>query len=660
MRNLKYEFSRAGQGLLDAFHGGRALVAHQHLGAHHSCEDGQDGVRFSVYAPYAVSIAVIGDFNGWNENAHVMHKIDNLGVYSVFIPGAHQGQLYKYRIWQAGGNVCDKADPYAFMGQRRPYNSSVIMEVNDGAFTDYEWMKNRSRCFEKPLNIYEVHLGAWCRKPAHNTEQSWYTYDEIAERLANYALANGFTHIEIMPLTEHPFDGSWGYHVSGMFAATSRYGSPQQLIKLIDICHNKGIGVILDFVMVHFVRDSFGLGRFDGTPLYEYPMDYMANSEWDSYNYDFYKGEVQSFLLSAAYFWLDTYHIDGLRIDAVSNIIYWQGQADRGVNQGAVEFMRRFNDEIHDVFPSVMMIAEDSSAYYNVTSRYDDHWHLGFDYKWDMGWMNDTLKYFSTDPFFRRYSHEKITFSMDYFKTENYLLPFSHDESSHGKKSILGKMWGDTRQKFAQCRALYVYMFTHPGKKLNFMGNEFAQLDEWKINEEIHWHELNNEYNAKFYAFFKEMSLIYRWYPSLWELDYNGIGFEWIDATDDYNNIFSFIRRGGGQEVVVVLNLSTNPQFKHVLGFRHGGTLTEFMCTDDVQYGGEGVTSNGKIGISQYPYKDFPFSATVQLAPLSGHIFLLKDEPWKPEEFIEPEEPSHSAQEQPEIANEFDNAEDEW
>ena len=625
MRNLKYEFSRVGQALLDAFHCGRALVAHKHMGAHFSCEDGQTGVRFTLYAPYAVKIAVIGDFNGWNENVHLMHKIDPLGVYSVFVPNAVKGQLYKYRIWQTGGSVCDKADPYAAMGQRRPYNSSVIMEVDDSAFTDYEWMRSRSRCFEKPLNIYEVHLGAWCRKPVGNTEQSWHTYDEIAERLANYALENGFTHVELMPLTEHPYDGSWGYHVSGMFAATSRYGSPQQLIKLIDVCHNKGIGVILDFVMVHFVRDSFGLGRFDGTPLYEYPMDYMANSEWDSYNYDFYKGEVQSFLLSAAYFWLHTYHFDGLRIDAVSNIIYWQGQSERGVNQGAVEFMRRFNDELHAVCPEVMMIAEDSSSYYNVTSRYADHWHLGFDYKWDMGWMNDTLKYFSIDPFFRRGSHDKITFSMDYYNAENYLLPFSHDESSHGKKSILGKMWGDAKQKFAQCRALYVYMFTHPGKKLNFMGNEFAQLDEWKITEEIHWFELQNEYNGKFYAFFREMSQIYRWYPSLWEMDYNGVGFEWLDRTDDYNNIFTYIRRGGGQEVVVALNLSTNPQYKYVLGLKHRGTIEEFMCSDDVQYGGEGLTHNVKQEISPYPHKEFPFSVTVQLAPLSGHIFLLHD-----------------------------------
>ena len=363
MRNLKQEFTRVGRQLLDAFYSGRALVAHNHLGAHFSLEDGVQGVRFTLYAPYAVQIAVIGDFNGWNENAHIMRKIDNLGMYSVFVPYAVRGQLYKYRIWQVGGAVCDKADPYAQMGQRRPYNSSVIMEVDDSAFTDYEWMHSRSRCFEKPLNIYEVHLGAWCRKPGSTTERSWHTYDEIAERLADYALENGFTHIELMPLTEHPFDGSWGYHVSGMFAATSRYGSPQQLIRMIDICHNKGIGVILDFVMVHFVRDSFGLGRFDGTPLYEYPLDFMANSEWDSFNYDFYKGHVQSFLLSAAYFWLSTYHIDGLRIDAVSNIIYWQGQAERGVNQGAVEFMRRFNDELHAVCPQVMMIAEDSGTW---------------------------------------------------------------------------------------------------------------------------------------------------------------------------------------------------------------------------------------------------------------------------------------------------------
>ncbi|MBQ1554232.1 MAG: 1,4-alpha-glucan branching protein GlgB [Clostridia bacterium] len=627
MRNLKEEFSRAGQPLLDAFHGGRALVAHNHLGAHFSREDGTDGVRFTVYAPYAVRIAVIGDFNAWNENAHILHKIDNLGVFSVFVPGACRGQLYKYRIWQVGGNVCDKSDPYAFMGQRRPYNSSVIMDIDESEFHDEEWLRTRSRCFERPLNIYEVHLGAWCRKQWGGSDQSWYTYDEIAERLADYALENGFTHIEIMPLTEHPFDGSWGYHVSGMFAATSRYGSPQQLIRLIDVCHSKGIGVILDFVMVHFVRDSFGLGRFDGTPLYEYPLDFMANSEWDSYNYDFYKGEVQSFLLSSAYFWLSTYHFDGLRIDAASNIIYWQGQPERGVNQGAVEFIRRFNDTLHEVLPEVMLIAEDSSSYYNVTSRYADHWHLGFDYKWDMGWMNDTLKYFSLDPFFRRGSHNKITFSMDYYQAENYLLPFSHDESSHGKKSILGKMWGTTQQKFAQCRALYVYMFTHPGKKLNFMGNEFAQLDEWKITEELHWYDLQNEYNAKFYAFFREMSRIYRWYPSLWEMDYNGIGFEWIDPTDDYNNLFTYIRRGGGQEVVVALNLSTNPQYRYILGLKHQGMIEELLCTDDVAYGGDGLTHNPPQTVSPYPHKDFPCSVTVQLAPLSAHIFLLKENP---------------------------------
>ena len=310
----------------------------------------------------------------------------------------------------------------------------------------------------------------------------------------------------------------------------------------------------------------------------------------------------------------------------MSNIIYWQGQAERGVNQGAVEFMRRFNDELHAVFPEVMMIAEDSSSYYNVTSRYADHWHLGFDYKWDMGWMNDTLKYFSLDPFFRRGSHEKMTFSMDYYITENYLLPFSHDESSHGKKSILGKMWGSTKQKFDQCRALYVYMFTHPGKKLNFMGNEFAQLDEWKITEEIHWYELQNEYNGKFSAFFKEMSQIYRWYPSLWEMDYNGVGFEWIDRTDDYNNIFAYIRRGGGQETVVVLNLSTNPQYQYILGLPHQGRIREIMCSDAPEYGGDGLTNNQPQEISPYPHGEMPCSVTVQIAPLSGHVFVIEDQ----------------------------------
>ncbi|MCF0111889.1 MAG: 1,4-alpha-glucan branching protein GlgB, partial [Erysipelotrichaceae bacterium] len=445
------------QQLIKSFFEGHCLDAHKIFGAHVE-ETPEKGVRFTVYAPHAKNVQVAGDFNAWDGNMTWMKKIDDRGIWSVFVPGVPEYSLYKYRIESSYGEWMEKADPYATYSELRPKWASIIVNSAAYKWDDDQWMKSRSRNYDKPMNVYEVHMGGWKRDEIGN----WKTYRELEKEMIPYVKEHGFTHIEVMPLCAYPFDGSWGYQIFGYYALTSRYGTVYDFQHFVEACHKAGIGVLFDFVPVHFASDAYGLVNFDGEHVYEYSKAYDANSEWGTYNFDLWSETTRSFLMSAASYWLGTYHIDGLRMDAISNVIFWQGNKNRGVNEGALAFIRRLNYNLHEKYPTCTLIAEDSSDFPQVTHSTLDM-GLGFDYKWDLGWMNDTLKYYKRDPIYRRYHHYDLTFSMAYFYSEKFLLPLSHDEVVHGKLSIINKMWGSYEQKFAQCKNLFVYMMTHPG-----------------------------------------------------------------------------------------------------------------------------------------------------------------------------------------------------
>ena len=606
-------------GLLKDFYNGNCFDGYRYYGAHLVKEDNLEGVRFSVYAPNALRVQIIGEFNGWTGEYHEMNRVDMKGTYSLFIPKVKEGMMYKYRVFQATGDVVDKADPYGFYSELRPNTASIVSDINNFIFTDDNWMKNRTKNFDKALNIYELHLGSWRRKE----DGSWLSYEEISYDLVEYLLNNNYTHIEIMPLNEHPFDGSWGYQSSGYFSATSRYGSINDLKALIDRCHNNNIGVIMDFVPIHFVRDNYCLAKFDGTCLYEYNHNDISYSEWGSCNFDYYKKCVQSFLKSAAAFWLDVYHIDGLRMDAISNAIYWQGDNKRGVNQGAIDFIKKLNTGLNTLYPTAMYIAEDSSNYTKVTTPVFEG-GLGFDYKWDLGWMNDTLKYYETDPIYRKYDHNKINFSMLYYFSEKYILPLSHDEVVHGKKSIIDKMWGSYEQKFSQCRNLYIYMMTHPGKKLNFMGNEIGHFREWDEDRELDWLLLEYPMHNAFNKFIKDLNEIYKKYPAFYEFDYDYNGFKWIDADNRKENVFTYSRYSKDSQFVVALNMCPNNYENFKVGVDSLGTAVEIINSEDNKYNGCNITNKEEIKIERIPYNGLPYSFKINLAPFAGIVFKIK------------------------------------
>ncbi len=470
------------------FYMGDVYNAYDYLGAH--IEEG--GVVFRTFAPAANRVSLIGEFNDWQETA--MLQTEHEQFWQVFVTGAHAGQMYKFVIYHGGSRV-EHCDPYGFGMELRPNFASIIRDLDAYAFRDTQWMERRSRNFDRPLNIYELHLGSWRRKDVdtqdlpigqREVEKGWYHYNEIADELIAYLKENHYTHVEFMPLAEHPFDGSWGYQITGFFAPTSRYGTAEELQELIDRLHQNGIGAIIDFVPAHFAMDWYALRRYDGTELYEYPASDVSDSEWGSCNFIFSRREVACFMQSAGNYWLTKYHFDGLRYDAVSRIIYWMGEENRGVNDVAVDFLRKMNAGLHRLHPTAMLIAEDSTSYPGCTKPAEQG-GIGFDYKWDLGWMNDTLDYFKKQSFERSQVPQKLTFSMFYYYQERYLLPLSHDEVVHGKKTIIDKMFGDYDMKFPQARAFYLYMYVHPGKKLNFMGNEIAQFREWDETKQQDW-----------------------------------------------------------------------------------------------------------------------------------------------------------------------------
>lgn len=558
------------------FYSGNSFEDYKYLGCHLQ----EAGAVFRVYAPAAHNVAVIGDFNGWNETG--MNKTLDGRFWECFIPDVVEGQRYKYRIYGANSYIYDHCDPYGFGMELRPDSASVVRDLSSYKFRDTRWMNKRDTFAGKPLNIYEVHLGSWKTNPEN--PYGWYNYAEIAQQLVPYVKEKGYNCIELMPIAEHPSDNSWGYQCTGFFSPTARYGTASQLKEFVDICHRHNIAVILDFVPVHFAVDGYGLAYFDGTHLYEYPHDDVGYSEWGSKNFNHAKGEVQSFLKSSANYWLNEFHFDGLRIDALRNIIFWHGDESRGPNHSAIEFIRSMNKGLKELHPDVMLIAEDSSDYPGVTKNVDDG-GLGFDYKWDMGWMNDTLDFFRLHPWDKKGAYHKLTFSMWYYYNEKYLLALSHDEVVHGKATILQQMNGEYEGKFPLARTLYMYMYAHPGKKLNFMGNEFGQLREWDERRQQDWDILTYPNHDAFAKYMADLNRLYLKNPALYSEDYSQDGFSWIDCHQEDKRIYAFERKCQGQRIVMVMNLSETHQH-YTLKVNNCEKLKLLLATDDEKYGG--------------------------------------------------------------------------
>lgn len=556
------------------FYTGKILNAYEYLGCHLT----KEGAVFRTFAPAAIKISVIGEFNNWSEEP--MNKIYDGNFWECEIPNVKAGMKYKYRIYRKDNTFVDHADPYGFGMEMPPMSASIVNNLFFYKWNDKNWMKKRTDCKESALNIYEVHLGSWRKK----TDGTWYSYKEIAEPLVSYIKEKGYNYIEIMPIAEHPCDSSWGYQQTGFYSPTARYGTPDELKYFIDYAHQNDIGVILDFVPVHFAVDGYALAEYDGTALYEYPHIDVGMSEWGSKNFNHSRGEVQSFLQSSACYWIKEFHFDGIRIDALSNIIYWHGNKDRGVNERAVEFIKYMNQSLKEMDSSVMLIAEDSTAFENVTRSVEEG-GLGFDYKWDMGWMNDTLMYFKTHPYNRQRDYHKLTFSMMYYRSENFLMPFSHDEVVHGKATIVQKMNGEYEDKFPQARVLYMYMYAHPGKKLNFMGNEIGQLREWNEKREQDWDILKYPVHDSFSRYMKDLCFVYQNNPALFELDYEEAGFKWIDCHQEEKCIYVFERFGKKQRILTILNFSDKKQ-TYQLEMKNSKSLKLLIASDNEIYGG--------------------------------------------------------------------------
>ena len=614
--------------LIQLFHEGNCLEMYKVFGAHFEEMDGQKGVRFTVYAPNARSVQVVGDFNKWNGENHYMEKYTDGGIYTLFIPKIKQYDTYKYRIETPNGSWVDRADPYAFFSELRPGTASKVYKIDGFRWADKRWLNKRTKNFDKVLNIYEANIGSWKMKKDFTDEEDgeYCSYEEMIDQIIPYVVENGFSHIELMPLTEFPFDGSWGYQATGYFSATSRYGNPKQLMAFINACHKNNIGVIMDFVPAHFVKDGHGLHQFDGGFVYEYPDINLRYTEWDSCYFDLGREEVRSFLMSSVHFWANYFHVDGIRFDAISNLIYWKGNKERGVNDGAIEFMKRMNSHMNGLFPGVMLIAEDSTDYPNVTTA-PQSGGLGFDYKWDLGWMNDTLAYFKKDPIYRQYPdvHNKLTFSMMYFYRENYILPFSHDEVVHSKGTILDKMWGNNDQKFAQCKSLYLYMMTHPGKKLNFMGNELAEYKEWDEKKALGWVLLKYPQHDSFHRYFSDLNHLILKHPALYQYDYYPEGFEWLVVDDMKQSVFAYARYAPDGEVLVcVMNFVGNTHHGYRIPVPVAGTYKEIINTDTDYYTGSNFTNKRAIKSQKIHAVNKENSILVDIAPFSSMIFELK------------------------------------
>ena len=570
------------------FHGfytGKIFDAYQYLGAHIT----DAGVVFRTFAPGAQKVSLIGECSQWRE--YDMNRVYDGNFWERYVDSVKPGSMYKYRIYEKSGSCVDHCDPYGFGMELRPNSASIVRDMNSYQFHDSAWMLSRSDCKNRPLNIYELHFGSF-RKPSERADD-WYTYEEMADILIPYLKQNGYNYLEIMPLNEHPCDESWGYQSTGFFSPTSRYGTADQLKAFVDACHQNGIGVIMDFVPVHFAVDGYALAQFDGTALYEYPHAAVGVSEWGSLNFMHSRGEVRSFLQSAANYWLAEFHVDGLRMDAISRMIYWQGDPGRGVNLDAVKFLQYMNWGLKTLHPTAILIAEDSTSYPNVTKSVSEN-GLGFDYKWDMGWMNDTLDYCRTAPAYRGMNYHKLTFSMMYYYHDQFLLPLSHDEVVHGKATILQKMNGHYEKKFPQARILYMYMYAHPGKKLNFMGNEIGQLREWDEKRQQDWNLLDFPVHREFHRFMMDLNHIYLQHLALSEKDYDPDGFRWLDCHQEERCIYAFERIGSSERIIAVFNFSNCEQI-YQLKVRNSQTVQVLLSSNWVIYGGDETSCGANL-----------------------------------------------------------------
>ena len=584
------------------FHGfytGKVFDAYQYLGAHIT----DSGVVFRAFAPGAQKVSLIGECSQWRE--YEMNRVYDGNFWECYVDGASAGSMYKYRIYEKNGGCMDHCDPYGFGMELRPNSASIVRDMNSYQFHDSAWMLSRSDCKNRPLNIYELHFGSF-RKPSERVDD-WYTYEEMADILIPYLTQNGYNYLEIIPLNEHPCDESWGYQSTGFFSPTSRYGTADQLKAFVDACHQNSIGVIMDFVPVHFAVDGYALAQFDGTALYEYPHAAVGVSEWGSLNFMHSRGEVRSFLQSAANYWLTEFHVDGLRMDAISRMIYWQGDPGRGVNLDAVKFLQYMNRRLKALHPTAILIAEDSTSYPDVTKSVSEN-GLGFDYKWDMGWMNDTLDYCRTAPAYRGMNYHKLTFSMMYYYHDQFLLPLSHDEVVHGKATILQKMHGHYEEKFPQARILYMYMYAHPGKKLNFMGNELGQLREWDEKRQQDWNLLDFPAHREFHRFMMDLNHIYLQHLALSEKDYDPDGFRWLDCHQEERCIYAFERIGSSERIIAVFNFSNREQI-YQLKIQNPQTVQVLLSSNWVIYGGDETnyganltTKNNILELTMKPY----------------------------------------------------------
>lgn len=618
------------------FNEGSHYRLYQKLGAHLRNVDNQDGVCFSVWAPNAEQVSVIGDFNGWNKEIHPLHARGQSGIWEGFIPGLGRGDLYKYHIASRyNGYRVDKTDPFAVYRQVPPETASVVWDLQY-EWGDREWMENRHRrnSLSSPQSIYEVHIGSWARVPEEGNRPL--TYRELAHQLTEYVLRMGFTHVEFLPIMEHPFSGSWGYQTTGYFAPTSRHGAPQDFMYLIDYLHQHGIGVLLDWVPSHFPTDEHGLAYFDGTHLFEHADPRQGfHPDWGSYIFNYGRNEVRSFLMSSALMWLDVYHADGLRVDAVASMLYLDYSRKEGEwipneyggreNLEAINFLRRFNTDVYHAHPDVETVAEESTAW-PMVSRPTYVGGLGFGMKWDMGWMHDMLEYMKQEPIYRKFHHNTLTFRMLYAFTENFVLPLSHDEVVHGKGSLIGKMPGDEWQRFANLRLLFGCMYAQPGKKLLFMGGEFGQVKEWAHEESLDWHVLQYPNHAGLQKWVEDLNHVYRREPALYEVDSDPAGFEWVDCSDSDQSVLTFLRKGQTTDdvVLVACNFTPVPRANYRIGVPRGGYWHEIANSDAAQYWGGNWGNMGGVEAGPVSHHGRPWSVSVILPALSILFFRSK------------------------------------
>ncbi len=613
------------------FNEGSHHKIYEKLGAHPHTVNGREGIHFAIWAPSAKSVSLVCNYNYWDGRSHPMQQIGSTGVWSVFIPDIATGEMYKYEIKTRSGELLLKADPYAFYSELRPGTASIVYDLSGYEWHDHQWIKSRDSgsTFGKPVSIYEVHLGSWAR----SADNGFLSYRELADRLVSYASDMGYTHIEILPVSEHPLDDSWGYQVTGYYSVTSRFGRPEDFMYLVDQCHSHGIGVIMDWVPAHFPKDGHGLARFDGTALYEHSDPRQGeHPDWGTLIFNYNRHEVRNFLISNAVFWFEKYHIDGMRVDAVASMLYLDYGKKKGEwipneyggnqNLGAVQFLKQLNSTVFNYFPGIMMVAEESTSWPMITKP-PFTGGLGFTYKWNMGWMNDYLRYVSMDPVYRKYHHNLITFSIMYAMSENFILVLSHDEVVHGKRSMIGKMPGDYWQKFAGLRVTYGYMFGHPGKKLMFMGNEFGQFIEWNFKQSLDWHLLDYELHGRLKDYIRDLNKLYTTHKAMYEIDFSYDGFEWLDCNDSDHSIISFLRKGSSNDDVLLFVCNFTPVVYngYRIGVPYDAHYMEVLNSDSELYGGSNVGNLGGVHSEKIEHLQRPYSISINIPPLAMVVF---------------------------------------